>query len=347
MNRYRSLHGLLLLIAACLRLAAHSAVESAPRTDASWKERHELLNRRANDAGPKAKIVFIGDSITQGWEGAGREVWEQRFSRYNAVNLGIGGDRTQHVLWRLENGNLNTLKPAAVVLMIGTNNSNGDDNSVEQIAEGVSAILSKIRAALPETTVLLHPIFPRGENPNAQRGKINQVNQILQKRAEDRRIVWVDFGHRFMDDRGVISRDWMPDFLHLSPAGYKLWADALEPHLARILGDQTTTRTALSGDWILTIPGPNNEPVEVPMNLREENGRITGWIARGSDKRFDITDGKSVNDTVSWVIRRDRPSGGSMNYRMSGRFTGDRLSGKTETEMDGNPVSNEWSARRK
>ena len=87
-----------------LPVCAHSAVEAVPRGDMGWKDRQDLLNKRASEAGEKAQVIFIGDSITQGWEGAGKEVWARYYAPRNAVNLGIGGDRTQHVLWRLENG---------------------------------------------------------------------------------------------------------------------------------------------------------------------------------------------------------------------------------------------------
>ena len=216
---------------------AHSALEPVPRTDGGWKERHELLNKRAAEAGEKAQVIFIGDSITQGWEGAGKEVWARYYAHRNAVNLGIGGDRTQHVLWRLDNGNLAGLKPKAAVLMIGTNNSNGEDNSVEQIAEGVTAIVQKLREKLPQTKVLLLPIFPRSENPSPQRGKVLQVNQILQKLADDRNVIWVDFGYKFVQSDGTIPHDLMPDYLHLSPRGYDIWADSMEDKLSAILGD--------------------------------------------------------------------------------------------------------------
>src|SRR5262245_58519258 len=106
---------------------AHSAVEPAPRPERIWTDRQKLLNQRAEEAGEKAQVIFIGDSITQGWEKEGKDVWEKFYSPRNAVNLGIGGDRTQHVLWRLDNGNLKGLKPKAIVLMIGTNNSNFED----------------------------------------------------------------------------------------------------------------------------------------------------------------------------------------------------------------------------
>ena len=108
---------------------AHSAVEPVPRNEQGWQSRQKLLNQRAAEAGEKAQVIFIGDSITQGWEGESKEVWAKYYAHRNAVNLGIGGDRTQHVLWRLDNGNLSGLKPKAAVVMIGTNNSNGEDNT--------------------------------------------------------------------------------------------------------------------------------------------------------------------------------------------------------------------------
>lgn len=229
--------GTALLLSPALPSWAHSANEAVPRGDSGWKNRQELLNQRAADAGEKAQVVFIGDSITQGWEGEGKEVWARYYAHRNAVNLGIGGDRTQHVLWRLENGNLQGLKPKAAVVMIGTNNSNGEDNTVEQIAEGVAAIVHKLRGALPDTKVVLVAIFPRSENPTPQRGKILMVNQVIRRLADDRDVFWIDFGHLFVDDQGSIPRDLMPDFLHLTANGYAIWAEAIEDRLSSILGD--------------------------------------------------------------------------------------------------------------
>jgi len=214
----------------------HSAIDPAPRGDKFWKDRQDLLNKRAEEAGEKAQLIFIGDSITEGWEGAGKEVWAKHYARYNAVNLGIGGDRTQHVLWRLDNGNLKGLKPKAAVVMIGTNNSGGEDNTPGQIADGVTAIVRKLREKLPDTKILLLPIFPRGENFNPQRGKILQINQVLQKLADGRNVLWVDFGYKFVTPEARIPRDIRPDYLHLSPAGYEIWAESMQPVLAKILG---------------------------------------------------------------------------------------------------------------
>ena len=216
---------------------AHSAVEAVPKTDGGWRDRQKTLNARAAEAGEKAQVIFVGDSITQGWEGAGKEVWGKYYAHRNAVNLGIGGDRTQHALWRLDNGNIDGLKPKAAVLMIGTNNSNGEDNTPEQIADGVTAIVKKLRAKLPDTKILLVAIFPRSENFSVQRGKLAMINQVIRRQAEGKNVLWVDFGHQFLNDNGTMSRSLMPDYLHLSKEGYEIWAEAIEDQLSGILGD--------------------------------------------------------------------------------------------------------------
>jgi lysophospholipase L1-like esterase len=235
------------VLALTLTLHAHSAIEPESRGDAWWKERHQLLNERAASTAERAKVIFIGDSITQGWEGGGREVWERYYSHRHAVNLGISGDRTQHVLWRLSNGNLQNLRPSAAVVMIGTNNSNGEDHTVSQIADGIAAIVHKLRQALPDTKVLLVAIFPRGESPIPQRGKILMVNQVVRRLADQQHVFWIDFGHRYVDDQGLIPREFMPDFLHLSPKAYQIWAESIEPALSLILGDTLVEPRGASG----------------------------------------------------------------------------------------------------
>jgi beta-glucosidase len=344
---------LLPLVAICLALTpsllAHSADEAAPRTDESWVRRQELLNQRAAEAGEKAQIIFIGDSITQGWEGAGREVWAKYYAPRNAVNLGIGGDRTQHVLWRLENGNLKGLKPKAAVVMIGTNNSNGEDNTVEQIAAGVTAIVKRLRHSLPDTKVVLIGIFPRSENPTPQRGKLLLVNQILQKLDDQQHVFYVDFGHKFVTAQGLIPRELMPDYLHLSPAAYGIWAESIEGLLGRLLGDSAAASTdgaPLTGQWTWTIQGPDGNPVSAPLILKREGDRVTGRFSRGPDRWLEIENGKASGNEFSWTVTRDRPSGGMMTYEMTGKLEGDVIKGRAKTTMDGNPVDVEWSAKR-
>jgi len=336
------------------RALAHSAVEPAPRPDEWWRKRHESFNTNVAAVADKAQVLFIGDSITQGWEGEGKAVWARYYAPRNAINLGIGGDRTQHVLWRLDNGNLQSVKPKAAVVMIGTNNSNGEDNTVEQIAEGVAAIVAKLRSRLPETKVILLPIFPRSENPSAQRGKVLQVNQVLQKLVDDRNVFWVDFGHRFLAMDGTIPRDLMPDYLHLSPKGYALWAEALEPRLSAILGDTPVTPEAagsagagdLTGNWVATMPGPNQEPVDLSFSLRQDGSKLTGTFARPDGRKLEIQNGRIDGTEFSWTVKRDRPDGGTMVYEMSGKVRDGKLAGQTKTEMAGSAVTLEWTGKR-
>jgi beta-glucosidase len=216
----------------------HSTITPVPRPDSGWQNRHKAMNQKVAELGEKAAVIFIGDSITQGWEGEGKSTWQHYYTHRNAINLGIGGDRTQHVLWRLNNGNLEGLKPKAAVVMIGTNNSNGEDNTPEQIVEGVTAIVRKLRTTLPDTKVVLVAIFPRGENFNAQRGKILQVNQVLRRLADNRNVFWQDIGHQFVNEEGCIPAALMPDYLHLSRRGYEIWAEAIETRLSSIIGDE-------------------------------------------------------------------------------------------------------------
>src|SRR5687767_8720610 len=123
-----------------------------------FMDRHEQFVQRARQG--NVDVLFLGDSITAGWNGAGREVWRDKIEPLKPANFGIGGDRTQHVLWRITNGELDGISPKLAVLMIGTNNSG--DHSAEQIATGVEKIVRTLREKLPQTKVLVLGIFPRG-----------------------------------------------------------------------------------------------------------------------------------------------------------------------------------------
>lgn len=186
----------------------------------------------------KAQLVFLGDSITAGWAGAGKEVWAKAFSAYTPANFGIGGDRTQHVLWRIQNGELDGgIKPKACVLMIGTNNSATD--TAEGIAKGVTAIVETIRTKQPQAKILLLAVFPRGSKPdgqlNPQNDKLKQVNAIISKLDDGKNIFYLDIGPKFPLIDGKLDKAVMPDFLHLSTAGYQIWADAISSKLAELM----------------------------------------------------------------------------------------------------------------
>ncbi len=227
-----------------------STVVPVPRNgekDKWWMDRNASFNARVKQGAEKGDIgmLFIGDSITQGWEGEGKAVWAKYYGPRNAVNLGIGGDRTQHVLWRLQNGNLEGLEkpkagaaPKLAVVMIGTNNSNGNDNSADEIAQGVKAIVHELNTRLPETKVLLLAIFPRGEKPNPQREKLAAVNAEIAKLDDHKRVFFMDIGASFLAADGTLPKAIMPDFLHLSPDGYTKWAEAIEPRVKELLGEK-------------------------------------------------------------------------------------------------------------
>ncbi|MEN3940007.1 GDSL-type esterase/lipase family protein [Prosthecobacter sp. SYSU 5D2] len=183
----------------------------------------------------KAQLVFLGDSITAGWGGK-KEIWDKAFGGYQPANFGIGGDRTQHVLWRITNGELVApLKPKAVVLMIGTNNSAWD--SAEGIAKGITRIVETIRSQQPQAKILLLAVFPRGEkaSPNPQRDKLKEVNATIAKLDDGKHIHYLDIGEKFLEPDGSLTKEIMPDYLHLSAAGYQIWADAISPKLAELM----------------------------------------------------------------------------------------------------------------
>ena len=210
---------------------SHDAVQPVPR-EGRWKTRHEAMNERVSQG--NVDLVFIGDSITQGWEGRGKGVWAKYYGDRNAVNLGIGGDRTQHVIWRLQNGNLKDITPKGAVIMIGTNNSGS--NTPEQIAEGVTEIVKIIRKNTPDTKILLLATFPRGANQNDARRITNEKsNQIVAKLADDPNVHYLDIGANFLNEDKTLSKETMPDLLHLSEKGYEIWATSIESDLKKIL----------------------------------------------------------------------------------------------------------------
>ena len=198
------------------------------------KRTDEVL-KRAVDGPGEYDIVFIGDSITQGWEGAGKNVWQKYYGSRKCINFGVGGDRTQHVLWRFENGQLAGIKAKAAVLMIGTNNSNKEDNTEADILAGVRAIISQLRERMPDTKIILCSIFPRGKTFSPQRGKILQVNQALETMDDGKMIFYADFGSKMIEADGSISPQMMGDALHPGEAGYEIWAAAIEPKLKELL----------------------------------------------------------------------------------------------------------------
>jgi beta-glucosidase len=213
----------------------YASTKPAPRKEASWQNRQKSMNDRIKKG--NVDLLMIGDSITRGWEGSGKEVWKKFYEKRNAVNLGIGGDQTQHVLWRLDHGNIDGVHPKLAVLMIGTNNVGCGDP--EEIAAGVRAIVEKLRTKLPEMKVLVLAIFPRGPDPK-DRGRIvnSTANEIIAKLADNKDIFYLDIGPKFLDADGKLPKDIMPDRLHPNAKGYEIWAEAIEPTVKKLMGEE-------------------------------------------------------------------------------------------------------------
>lgn len=227
-----------------VKLGTQASVTPVDRPDQNWwMPRHQAVLERV--AKGNVDIIMIGDSITHGWENAGKEVWDQYYAKRNAVNMGFSGDKTQQVLWRLEHGEVNNINPKLAVLMIGTNNSNGNEYTSEQIADGVKAIVCQLRTRLPNTKILVLAIFPRGDaterkdkaadaSYNPQWEKNDKANKMIAKIADNKTIYYLDINKDFLNKKGELPRDVMPDLLHPNKKGYEIWAKAMEPMVVKL-----------------------------------------------------------------------------------------------------------------
>lgn len=213
------------------------AVQSVKQTDAWaadwWNARHEAkLREKSSDA--NIELVLIGDSITHGWETEGKQAWSEYFGKYSTLNLGFSGDRTEHVIWRLRNGEVDGLSPRRVVLLIGVNNGGHRRDKPEDTAAGIEVILNELRTRLPDAKILLLAILPTGKRPDDPLRLLNeQVNRMIARYADKDRIVFCDIGKAFLDENGVLSNSIMPDFLHPNDRGYRIFAEALKACMDR------------------------------------------------------------------------------------------------------------------
>lgn len=204
----------------------NSASYAFPRIE--WVSRVKGNNDNASKIAEGIQVVFDGDSITDGWHKAGQRVWLERYAKLGAFDFGIGGDRTEHLLWRLSQGQMNGIHPKLILLMIGTNNLVSNTN--EQIAEGVKAIIEQYRKLCPDATILVQGIFPRAPDPtDPARERIKAINKIIATYADGKNVRFMDFGDKFLESDGTMSKEVMPDFLHPSARGYQIWADAIQP----------------------------------------------------------------------------------------------------------------------
>jgi len=245
------------LIGAALQ-AAPPGDQAVPRTDDNSRIAHAQLLEKARSG--RIDVYFAGDSITRRWGATDYPEllahWRQTFFGWNAANFGWGGDTTQNILWRLQNGELDGVNPKVIVLQAGTNNlarvtANDDRAAVaEDVARGVRALLDVMRAKAPSATIIVTGLFPRGDRVELN-PIIADINRRVAAFADGRSIRFLNVNDRLADASGTPAADVMRDGLHPTLKGYQVWADGLAPLLTTLLGPRAATDAA---------PPPTGDP---------------------------------------------------------------------------------------
>ncbi len=239
MKSFRT-HLTILALSALAGLVAHAAelettqpVAAKTNGEKWWNGNCERILADIKKMNGKIDVALVGDSITARWKA---ETWDKHWSSYKAVNMGIGGDKTQNVLWRLQNGELEGYEARLFVVMIGTNNLFDKKTEPAHAAAGVKAIIDLIQTKQPQAKILLLGIFPRGEKPNPGRDKIAATNELISK-YQGGTIHYMDIGAKFLEPDGTtISKEVMHDSLHLAPKGYDIWAEAIGDKVKELVG---------------------------------------------------------------------------------------------------------------
>ena len=215
-----------------------AATTAEARKNDWWQKRHQQKLAALKKA-EQVDLLWIGDSITHSWENGGKKVFQEYYGNRNAFNIGYSGDRTEHVIWRLQNGEVDGISPKLIVMMIGTNNTGHRQDRPENTAAGIKVILAELKKRLPESRVLLLGVFPRDRNKDGRLRKINLgINERIRNLADNETVFFLDIGFHFLDKDGTLPKSVMPDALHPNPAGYKIWAEALEPHIKKLMGEK-------------------------------------------------------------------------------------------------------------
>ena len=257
------------------------------------------------------KVVFLGDSITQGWEGAGKVQWEREFegAPYSALNLGFSGDRTENVAWRIEHGELDGYEAKAIVLMIGTNSVRKDNPlcpqnpAIDRIL-GVRDLLRRIRVKQPKAKVILCAVFPRGPTPtNLSRQTNAAINREIQKFCDGKTVFWCDFTDQFLNPDGSLSAAMMPDYLHPAAPGYEIWSAAVKPFLNYALtakeGDLPFPQLFRgSADSSAFLSGKPSAAIPQTRIGERDGGPGDWWLDRVESHRGEILNSKGEFDLV-------------------------------------------------
>ena len=264
------------------------ADQPSARTDRNSQIAHEQLLEKARRG--KIDVYFLGDSITRRWGGTDYPDflanWKQNFFGWNAANFGWGGDTTQNILWRLENGELDGVNPKVIVLLAGTNNVGrepGDAAKVADIAKGIKAIVDLCRKKAPRAKIILMAIFPRNDNV-AVLPTINGINENIARLADGKQIRFLSINDQLADRNGLLFDGVAVDKLHLTLKGYQIWADALKPILRKLLGPPQTTDQA---------PPPTGDPSKqtpVQKSSSKQNG-LGDKYSHHDSRYFQTTSG--------------------------------------------------------
>jgi beta-glucosidase len=200
----------------------------------AWAQKHASFVERAKKG--DVEVLFTGDSITAGWNGAGSAVWQKYFGEMKAANFGIGGERTQHILYRLGDGELEGINPKVFVLLIGTNNASAGDPP-EDTAQAIRAILDLVKAQCPTTKVLLLAILPRGDANDPKRLVNQKVNELIAKFDDGGKTIrFLDIGGKLVQTDGAIDKTIMADGVHLTRKGFEIEAETILPVISEMLG---------------------------------------------------------------------------------------------------------------
>jgi len=294
----------------------HAAVTPQKGAAKWWVDRHAKHVARMKEG--KVDLLMIGDSITHLWEDTqgtifhkyahGANVWTQYYGSRRAMNLGFAGDRTENVLWRLDNLPLGKISPKAAAVMIGTNNVNRLSSTPRQTAEGIQAIVRKLRGTYPEMKILVLHVFPRGPDPeNGKRKRVRELNSCLPELiGKEKNVTLLDIGDKFLDEKGMISTSIMPDFLHPNANGYEIWAKAMEPTLEELLGEKAADKVFKRDRYLLL----DSRIVE-----RAENAKLTlGMVKKHEanplmkeehpwESRFDNLYGNVIYDKEAQIYK--------------------------------------------
>jgi lysophospholipase L1-like esterase len=283
----------------------------------------------------KINLVFIGDSITDRWKNY-PDSWNKYWVPLRALNLGIGGDRTQNVLWRLQHGELDGYEARLFVVMIGTNN----EDPAPDVAEGIKAILEEIKIKQPQANILLLGIFPRGEKPDGGREKNTSVNKLTSK-FDDGVVHYLDITAKLLQPDGTISKDVMWDFLHMAAKGFVIWAEAINETVKELLSESNTAALAGRGPYSKLAPLAAQIKAgtglgQVLKTLAQKKESADAVEAAEAKMMFDALQGggqKNLDAALAW--KETRPTQILPRLDMLAiQFAGDEIGTKAKQEAE-------------